>query len=106
MDLAHFYKIVPDRPSIIKSGGSENDSFYRLKNERISEFSLHMKLRNWLIIVLNCFQDKLKLNFDFCENRKQKSDFDFFHFSLQIEIISREVAKSHSFSFRKCKDRE
>ena len=29
-DLAHFYKIVPDRPSIIKSGGSENESFYRL----------------------------------------------------------------------------
>ena len=29
-DLAHFCKIVPDRPSIIKSGGSENESFYRL----------------------------------------------------------------------------
>ena len=29
-DLAHLCKIVPDRPSIIKSGGSENESFYRL----------------------------------------------------------------------------
>ena len=29
-DLAHFYEIVPDRPSIITSGGSENGSFSRL----------------------------------------------------------------------------